>query len=212
MSDTIEPKQARSRKTVARLLAATVDTLDAHGLAGTTIPRIAEAAGVAPASIYRRFRDKEALIRATLLDVLERSNAVNAAAVAPMLEGRSLAWVAGALARSLVLQYRVRPGLMRALIRFAESDTDAAFKERAMTLMTENLRMIVEEIVARFADEIEHPDPRHAVTFAALAVANIAETHALEEFSLWHAALPLTDDELQRDLKRLFLGYLRVAP
>lgn len=206
------PKQQRSRETLARLLEATIDTLEKHGLDGATIPRIAQAAKAAPASVYRRFRDKEALFRAAFIDALERSNAVNAAAIPPVLKGRTLEWVAGMLARSLLAQYRTRPGLMRALIRFTENDTDNEFRERAMALVAGNAGIIVDTIVEQFRDEIAHPDPRHAVTFASLALANIAESLALDEFSLWHAILPMSDEDLCLELQRLFLNYLRYKP
>src|SRR5689334_1896197 len=55
------PQQARSRRTVERLLAATVAVVEAKGLAGVTIPEIAVAAGVSAGSVYRRFTDKDAL-------------------------------------------------------------------------------------------------------------------------------------------------------
>ncbi|MDE2483003.1 MAG: TetR/AcrR family transcriptional regulator [bacterium] len=212
MSDRIEPKQQRSRETLTRLLKATVAVLEAQGLEGATIPRIAHEAGVAPASVYRRFTDKDALIRAALLDELERSNVANAAAVAKQFEGRSLEWVAHALARSLIAQYRARPGLIRALVRFGESDGDAAFVERALALMGVNVRVIAEAIASRFAAEIADPQPLRAVTFATLAIANIAESVALDQISLWRSAMPLDDDAMQKELARLFLGYLRVEP
>ncbi len=206
------PKQQRSRETLARLLEATIETLERHGLPGTTIPRIAEAAKVAPASIYRRFRDKESLLRAAIIDVLERSNATNVAAVPALLTGRTLDWIAGAFARSIIAQYRLRPGLMRAIIRFAENDNDDAFKAHAMSLVAANTGIIVDAIVEQCRDEIADPDPRRAVTFASLAIANIVETRALEDYSLWHAMLPMSDDELCIELQRLFLSYLKSTP
>ena len=202
------PKQERSRQTLARLIEGTLETLEKHGLDGTTIPRIAAAAKVAPASVYRRFTDKEALFRATFVDALERSNALNIAAVPQLLEGHTLDWVAGALARSIIAQYRARPGLMRALIRFTEKDTDQEFRQRMMSLVADNARMIVDFLVDRFRGEIAHRDPRRALTFAILVVANVAETHTLDDFSLLNAMLPLSDEELQFELKHLFLDYL----
>src|SRR3546814_9648839 len=58
------PQQERSRRTHARLLEATLKTLAEHGLDGATIPRIARVADVSPATVYRRFVDKQALLRA----------------------------------------------------------------------------------------------------------------------------------------------------
>lgn len=203
------PKQQRSRDTLARLLQATIDTVNEHGLPGATIPKIAAAAKVAPGSVYRRFSDKEALFRAAFIHELERSNAANIAAVPPLLTGRTLEWVAGMLVRSILAQYQSHPTLMRALIRFTENDTDEVFKTRVMSLVAGNAGMIVDAIVEQFRDEINHPDPHRAVTFASLAVANIVESRALEEFSLWHTMLPISDDELCLELTRMFLNYIR---
>jgi AcrR family transcriptional regulator len=67
------PQQQRSRETLARLITATLATLEEHGLEGATIARIAGVAKIAPASVYRRFRDRNALYRLALLDMLEGS-------------------------------------------------------------------------------------------------------------------------------------------
>ena len=50
--------QARVRQTLRRLLDAAEVVLVKHGPNGTTLPRIAKQAGVAPASVYRRFREQ----------------------------------------------------------------------------------------------------------------------------------------------------------
>lgn len=209
MSEPVHPpKQQRSRDTLARLLEATIETVNEHGLAGTTIPRIAERAKVAPASIYRRFRDKEALLRSAFIGMLERSNAVNAAAIPAHLEGHTLEWVAGALARSLIAQYRRNPNLMRALIRFTESDDDQKFRARAMSLVARNASFMVDAIVKRFSAQIAATDLHRAVTFATLVMANVVETRTLESSSLWSEMLPVDDDTLVAELKRLFVSYL----
>ena len=209
MSEAVHPpKQQRSREALARLLEATVAIVRTDGLAGATIPRIAAAAKMAPASVYRRFRDKESLLRTAFIDVLERSNAVNTAAIPPMLEDRTLEWVAGALARSLIQQYRLQPTFMRAMIRFVENDDDEQFRRRAMELVTTNAQFVVDEIISRFSNRIVHADPKRAVTFITLVLANVVETRVLEAFSLWTEMLPISDDELVAELKHLFLAFL----
>ncbi|HIP22138.1 MAG TPA: TetR/AcrR family transcriptional regulator [Rhodobacteraceae bacterium] len=50
--------------THARILRGVLDVAQAQGFKAATIEAIAEAAGVGPATIYRRFGDKEGLIRA----------------------------------------------------------------------------------------------------------------------------------------------------
>jgi hypothetical protein len=46
------PQQQRSGETLARLITATLVTLEEHGLEGATISRIASVAKIAPASVY----------------------------------------------------------------------------------------------------------------------------------------------------------------
>jgi AcrR family transcriptional regulator len=202
------PKQQRSRETLARLLEATIATVNAHGISGATIPRIATAARVAPASVYRRFRDKESLLRAAFIDFLERSSAVNAAAVPVLMKGRTLEWIAGAIARSLIQQYRLHPTLMPALVRFVETDDDPDFRRRALSLIVRNMQTVIDIIVSRYGKQIAHKNPRRAITFAVLVMGNVVETRAMEQFSLWTEVLPLSDDALAAELKRFFLSYL----
>src|SRR5579863_7788210 len=74
MRKTVLPvHQARSRDSLNRLLGAAVDVLDEHGLKGATIPRIAARANVSPGTVYRRFRDKDALLREVCLRMLEQN-------------------------------------------------------------------------------------------------------------------------------------------
>jgi AcrR family transcriptional regulator len=46
-----------------------------YGIDGATLPRIAAAARMAPTSVYRRFRDKDGLIRAVFQRLSERTGA-----------------------------------------------------------------------------------------------------------------------------------------
>ena len=63
---TLEPQQARSRESTRKLLKAAAEVLGQHGLEGTTIPRIAQHAGLTPGAVYRRFPDKDALLEAVV--------------------------------------------------------------------------------------------------------------------------------------------------
>src|SRR5215475_2161370 len=69
---TLEPQQARSRESLQKLLKAAEEVLGQHGVDGATIPRIAEHAGLSPGAVYRRFRDKDALLETVILNILER--------------------------------------------------------------------------------------------------------------------------------------------
>src|SRR3954463_12347129 len=75
--------QERSRQTAARLLQAAEAVLEKRGLKGASVPEIARRAGVSPASIYRRFVDKDGLLREVFERFFERSIEINAAALEP---------------------------------------------------------------------------------------------------------------------------------
>src|ERR1044071_9544597 len=68
----LAPQQARSRESLRKLLKAAAEVLGQHGVEGATIPRIATHAGLTPGAVYRRFKDKDALIEAVILGILER--------------------------------------------------------------------------------------------------------------------------------------------
>ena len=57
------PKQERSLQTLNRLLDAAENVLEEEGLDAATVPKIARRAGVSVGVVYRRFPNKDALIR-----------------------------------------------------------------------------------------------------------------------------------------------------
>ena len=56
----------RSESTDQRIRAAVLDLLHAHGPAAVTVEAVATASGVAKTTIYRRFSDREEMLRSTL--------------------------------------------------------------------------------------------------------------------------------------------------
>lgn len=67
-----EPKQARSRQMVARILAAAAEEFAAVGTEQATTNSIAARAGVSPGSLYQFFPGKAALLAALQLEWTER--------------------------------------------------------------------------------------------------------------------------------------------
>lgn len=209
------PKQQRSRETLSRLLRATIEVLDERGLAGATIPRIAAAAGVAPASVYRRFEDRDALLRAVFIRVLEKSApSAREAMRLETLADKTLEGAVRALVGMMLQQYVQHPGLMRAFVRFLENDSDRAFREQTFGIVSGNFLAGVDLLLKHFRGEIRHSNPKRVITFALLSAATIVEARAMEEISLWDKLLPLSDTQLQHDLTRMILAYLgsRLAP
>jgi AcrR family transcriptional regulator len=65
------PPTSRTRRTDAAILAATRALLAEGGVAGLTIEGVAARSGVAKTTIYRRWRDKDELAMAVLVDATE---------------------------------------------------------------------------------------------------------------------------------------------
>lgn len=69
------PKQARSKETVAVILEGAARVLLAQGYKGATTNRIAEAAGVSVGSIYEYFSNKDEIFEALAKEEFEQMNA-----------------------------------------------------------------------------------------------------------------------------------------
>ncbi len=67
-----QPRQARARRTVARILAATAALLDEAGIDHLTTNLVAERAGVNIGSLYKYFPNKYALLHCLALGLAER--------------------------------------------------------------------------------------------------------------------------------------------
>ncbi len=203
-----EPKQQRSRETLERLLAATIKVLDEGGLEGAVVPKIAAIAKVAPASIYRRFEDKDALLRAAFLHMLRQSNDRNRDGLGKALLCETLEATTTQLIHGLFGQYQQHPRLLRALSRFMDADLDEEFGSEARLHMAGNVNLIVDTML-KFRDQIKHRFPRRALQFAVLSAGGAIEIYALESASLWHTVLPLSEKEFKAELVRGFVAYLR---
>lgn len=206
------PQQARSRETLARLLAATIAILEEKGLAGVTVPEVAARAGVATGSVYRRFTDKDALVRAAFLQLLESAQEANEAALPPTrLSAVTIEAALQAIGRALVVQYRGRTNLLRALDQYLEQQTDAEFRRRAIDQIEANLRLVVRALLP-FRQQIAAADPERAITFALLSATTVIEAHKLHKPLLWERMLPLDDEALAAETAQAMAAYLTLAP
>jgi len=207
------PVQARSRETLRRLLDAAEAVLERHGLDGATLPRIAQAAGVSPANVYRRFRDKDALMAA----VFRRFSEINATEAERPIDAESIRglgldelvrlWTSGLLGA-----YRARSGLMRATMEYTSRHPTAPFIRRQAALEARNFDKMA-SVLLLFRDEIRHPDPEFAVRWAMLAAGAILRDRVLfDPRRLIERLAPASDETLREELARTLLRYLRAAP
>jgi AcrR family transcriptional regulator len=209
----LEPRQERSRESLRKLLKATTEVLGQHGLEKTTIPRIAQHAGLTPGAVYRRFRDKDALLEAAILGILERQDARLKAGLTPAMAAKiPLDVFVAQIVGGMVVSYRANASLLRAFRHFAVGRAETEFAKKATRLEVRTSQRLVDLFLAR-REEIRHPNPRVAVSLGLLMVAStlfdvvVMPTRPADLKRL----LPKDDQELKRELTRAFLAYLGVA-
>jgi AcrR family transcriptional regulator len=209
---TLAPQQARSRESLRKLQKATAEVLGQHGVEGTTIPRIAQHAGLTPGAIYRRFHDKDALLEATILGILERQDERMKTGLTPAAAGQiPLPLFTEQIIGGLVLSYRVNAALLRAMRTFGHSRMNTPFAKKAAKLEARAYERIVELFMAHRKD-IKHPDPRTAVSLGLMMViSTLVEWVVMPtDLGTWKTFLPKDDQALRRELVRVFLSYLGV--
>ena len=204
--------QARSRESLARLLKATIEVLDKDGIEGATIPRIAARAGLSPGAVYRRFPDKDALMREVCLRVFEGNYKQTRELFSEeKWKGKSLAEIARSVIELTIKGDRTHRGLVRALLFFILQHPDAAFVHKCDELECKTFENIAALLLTR-RHEIRHPDPASAVKSAVLMLAMTVQGALVlppdpKDLS---RLLPDIDRQLERELPRMFLRYLGV--
>jgi len=209
---TLPAHQARSRESAARLLRATIDVLDKDGIEGATIPRIAARAGLSPGAVYRRFPDKDALMREVCLRVFESNyRHTKELLAAERWKEKSLSEMARSLIAITLKGHRQHRGLLRAILFFTLQHPDAAFVRKSEELEWKAFSEASDLLLTR-RHEIRHPDPESAVKFALLMLGIAAQGILIlpPKPSDWDRFLPEADSHLERDLPRMFLRYLGV--
>lgn len=209
---TLEPQQARSRESLRKLLKAATEVLGQHGVDGTTIPRIARHAGLTPGSVYRRFHDKEALLEAAILGILERQDERMKNGMTPIVTAQiPLAVFAEQVITAMVVTYRANAALLRAMRQFVQGRAHTAFWKKAAKLEVRHFQHVVELFLSH-REEIRHPDPRIAVSLALMMVVSTLYELVVwpTDLKAWRGLLPKDDQALKHELTRAFLSYLGV--
>jgi AcrR family transcriptional regulator len=209
---TLAPQQARSRESTRKLLKAAAEVLGQHGVEGTTIPRIAQHAGLTPGAVYRRFPDKDALLETVIIGILERQDERLRIALTPVMARQiPLAVFAEQLINSMLVSYRANAGLLRALRQFAQGRDHTSFYKKCARLEMRTYQYLVELFLVH-RKEVKHPDPQMAVSFALMMLTSALIELILVDHDLknWQAVIPKDDQSLKRELLRSFLSYLGI--
>jgi AcrR family transcriptional regulator len=200
--------QERGRQTVERLLDAAEQMLDYVGLEGATVPAIAAGAGVSIGTVYKRFPNKDAVLRAVYERFFTELTAANQFALDPAkwVDTPTVELVATLLA-GMVEGYRSRRSLIRGLLLYAQTHTDSDFREHAEQRRLETLQPF-ETLLRDRKEDIGHPHPERAIRFVvalfghALQDAVVSETGSRD--------LLASGSESAAELAKIVVGYLRV--
>jgi AcrR family transcriptional regulator len=209
---TLEPQQERSRESLQKLLRAAREVLGQHGVEGATIPRIAHHAGLTPGSVYRRFRDKDALLESAILGLLEQQAKATRALTPELAREIPLRVFTDQVINSIVISYRARAPLIRAMRQFVQGKRHTPFWRKATRLEIQAYEHLLDLFLAH-SDRIKHPDPRSAVATALMMVAStvLELVVRFSDASAWKGFhLPPNDQALKHELVRAFLSYLGV--
>jgi AcrR family transcriptional regulator len=213
MPKTVLPAlQERSRKTLERLLKAAMEVLNKEGLDGATIPHIAARASLTPGSIYRRFPDKDALLREVFIRMLEINYRGSQELLKPEFwEGKSLAKICRYVIEETLNGHSRHRGLLRAFTSFTLQHPDTSFIRRCENLQWKVSRGVSDLLLAR-RDEIHHPDPESAIPFALLMIGVSAKSVLVLPRDPKHLSPLMPDAELRlrRELPEMVLRYLGI--
>jgi AcrR family transcriptional regulator len=208
----LAPQQARSRESLRKLLKAVEEVLGQDGLEGATIPRIAAHAGLTPGAIYRRFPDKDALLETTILGLYERQDERLRMGLTPEMAGQiPLAVLVDQLIISTLVSYRANTVRLRAIRQFGQGRDQTAFYKKAVKLEMRSYQYVVDLFLVH-RKEIQHPDPKMAITFALMMLISAMGELILTDNDMknWGTMLPKDDKSLRRELGRSFLSYLGI--
>jgi AcrR family transcriptional regulator len=205
------PLQERSRESLRRMLDAAEVVLARYGLQGATLPRIAAEADISPANVYRRFRDKDALMAAVFERIRKRSAAATTAAVDPeAVRPIGLIRFSRNIIEGMIRNFRADAGLSRAGIQYSEQHWEADFVRKMRASEAQSFQTTVNTFMI-WRDQIKHPDPERAVRFGFIMIAlALRELVLSNRMRIFEDILPLDDDTLIQELPRMFLRYLGV--
>jgi AcrR family transcriptional regulator len=199
------PQQERSRRTEEALLDAAVALLRERGVEAVTVGDIAAAVGMAPATIYRRFGDKEGLIREAFRRFTD--SALQMLALAPSAPPpRSFVALVADITLLVMRFAQVNQRLLQS--GYARALVDDDYAQPLTELRTRTLATLRQRFL-QHADEICHPDPPLAIEFA-LRQAVAMLSARLEAGKLDVGRGSMKDAVFVRELMRSIFSYLRV--
>jgi AcrR family transcriptional regulator len=197
------PKQARSQRTLARLLDAAEALVAERGLEGLSIPAVARRARSSVGGFYARFTDKAALLRA----LEERFFQQVFARLEALVDKRRWAsatpadFVHAAVAELVSVVEEKRQLLKAFMFRASQ---DPRILEDAIVFR----RQVAERIAPLLLGQtLTHPRPALAVDLGIQAAFALMQQHVVFE-GTWAGGHMLSRAELEREIALLFMRYV----
>lgn len=201
------PRQARTQESLEQMLDAAEQLLADKRFEDVHVAEIASRADTSVAALYRRFKDKDALLHALHERVCEEAIATADDALArERWAGAGIREILETIVPFLVEVLQGREHLDLAI--YQRGLTDAAMRERSNRLARYVMEGLSRLLLAR-REEIRHPDPERAVAFALVQMmAVLAQTYTagLRDLTL----VRMSDRELAAELIESCLAYLDV--
>lgn len=169
------PKQRRSRESHERILATAERLLRTSGTGQLTLATVSRTAGVSVGGIYRRFKDREALIRAVQERLNQQmSDEYRALEREVIAQTDSLETRVAMLVAALANHLRRHIPLIKAVVEASRSDPVVAARGREV-FRTHLKRFSA--LVLEFRRAIAHPDPDLATRFCFSNVYELVASH-----------------------------------
>ena len=202
------PKQARSERTLYRLLDAGEALIVERGLAGLSIPEVARRARSSVGGFYARFRDKNELLRALeerfFLVVQGRLDAI---ADERRWVGAPISDIVAAAVEEMVSVTESRRELIRAFLFRAAKDVQ--IRDDAVRFRNRAAERIAALLLGR-APAFSHPDPVLAIDLGVQAAFSLMNQHVLLDGTR-AAGRTLERPELEREIARMFIAYVGIT-
>jgi AcrR family transcriptional regulator len=210
MDEPLPALQERSQATAEHLLQAAEELLAEGGADAATLRAIADRAGVSLGIVYRRFPDKDAILRAVYTRFFSSTVAKNERSLtSTKFQRASLAEVSRVVVMGIAEGYRRHAPLLRALLLYARSHPSPDFRQRAAELNARTFA-VLRRIFDAHRAEIHHPNPEIALPFAISSAASLLQVRILFNDTAPEPALPFA--ALIDEATRLLVSYLSVGP
>ena len=195
------PLQARSEKTLSKILDAAEKILLEEGLEALTVPRVVEESKTSTGSFYARFDGKMSLLQALHERACDQTIATAEAGFDPSLfEGQTTQQVVQTFVAFAVKLFGRRRNIMSSFA--AAFGTDEGFADRRAKTAVALGEGLTKLLMTRKKD-LGHPDPETAIAMALRVVtATLEQRNSLR--------VRVSDEHLTEELTRMILGYLAV--